>query len=86
MKRKIYGLVVFLWLGLGGFWAAQRFNFHPGRRVGQPIDSLNGVAVYYNGGVGHVAGRHLAANGPSASRALWAGCGNPDAMPSFLGF
>ncbi|MCU0449436.1 MAG: CHAP domain-containing protein [Bernardetiaceae bacterium] len=63
MKRKMYWLATGLLLSLGGFWAAQRFNLHPTRQVGQPIDSLNGVAVYYNGGVGHVAGRNVAPNG-----------------------
>lgn len=31
--------------------------------VGQAIDSLTGVKVYYNGAISHVAGRHTAADG-----------------------
>jgi surface antigen len=31
--------------------------------VGTPIDSLNGVPVYYNGDISHVAGRNVARNG-----------------------
>lgn len=32
-------------------------------RVGQVVDSLNGVVVYYNGSVGHTAGRNTAKDG-----------------------
>lgn len=32
-------------------------------RVGQVVDSLNGVAVYYNGNVGHTAGRNTTKDG-----------------------
>ena len=32
-------------------------------RIGQVVDSLNGVAVYYNGSVGHTAGRNTAKDG-----------------------
>ena len=32
-------------------------------RIGQPIDSLNGVQVYYNGDVGHVSSRNVSADG-----------------------
>lgn len=31
--------------------------------IGQPIDSLNGVFVYYNGSVGNVEGRNLSSDG-----------------------
>lgn len=32
-------------------------------KVGQVVDSLNGVYVYYNGKIGHVSGRNLANDG-----------------------
>jgi hypothetical protein len=32
-------------------------NWNPRYRVGQEIDRLNGVPVYFNGGVGHTSGR-----------------------------
>lgn len=38
-------------------------NFNPNFQVGQKIDSLNGVFVYYNGGVGNVEGRQLSPDG-----------------------
>lgn len=33
------------------------------RKIGDKVDSLNGVYVYYNGSVGHVDGRNLAPDG-----------------------
>lgn len=43
--------------------AATLLNWNPRYRVGQQIDSLNGVAVFYNGGVDHSSGRNLAPDG-----------------------
>ena len=43
--------------------AATLINWNPRYRVGQEIDSLNGVAVFYNGGVSHSSGRNLAPDG-----------------------
>lgn len=38
-------------------------NPNPKYFVGQKIDSLNGVYVYYNGGIGHIEERNLAPDG-----------------------
>ncbi len=38
-------------------------NINPNRQVGDIVDSFNDVEVYYNGGVGHVEGRNVAADG-----------------------
>ena len=43
--------------------AATLVNWNPRYRVGQEIDRLNGVVVFYNGGVGHNSGRNLAPDG-----------------------
>ena len=43
--------------------AATLCNWNPRYQVGQEIDRLNGVAVFFNGGVGHTSGRHLAPDG-----------------------
>ena len=43
--------------------AATRINWNSRHRVGEEIDRLNGVAVFYNGGVAHSSGRHLAPDG-----------------------
>jgi len=54
------GSCVLLFLG----WkAVTLLNCNPRYRVGQEIDRLNGVAIYYNGGVGHSSGRNLAPDG-----------------------
>lgn len=36
----------------------KKINFNPSLTVGQPLDSLNSVVVYYNGGVGNVEKRN----------------------------
>jgi hypothetical protein len=62
-KRKwIIIIIVLLILGFAGFWAFKHFNFNPSYKIGQPIDSLNGVIVYYNGGIDNVSGRNMTAD------------------------
>ncbi len=46
-----------------GFYFSKNINLNAKYKVGQKIDSLNGVIVYYNGGVGHVRGRVLTDDG-----------------------
>lgn len=46
-------------LTIGWFW----YNYKSEHHIGQTIDSLNGVEVYYNGRVGHVEGRNTTADG-----------------------
>lgn len=65
MKRKRI-LILFLFLTVLffiGSWTFKHVNFNSKYTVGQQIDSLNGVYVYYNGGVSHVSGRNLAPDG-----------------------
>ena len=59
-----------LWVLIGGLlslfllWkAATLLNWNPHHRVGDEIDQLNGVAVFYNGGVGHNSGRNVTTDG-----------------------
>lgn len=56
----ILGIVIFI---VVGFFMHKKINRNPNYEIGQPIDSLHGVAVYYNGGVSHVKGRALAEDG-----------------------
>ena len=42
---------------------AVNINPNPDYEVGQKLDSLNGVYVYYNGGVGHTGKRNLGEGG-----------------------
>ncbi|HTF80220.1 MAG TPA: CHAP domain-containing protein, partial [Cytophagales bacterium] len=58
MNRK-WMLLSLIAMVLVGIWLFYKYNFNIAYRVGQPIDSLNGVVVYYNGAVGHVSGRNL---------------------------
>ena len=62
-------------LGFVGFWAFKKFdikanlanigisNSKTSFKVGEKTDSLNGVFVFYNGGVGTVSGRNTTADG-----------------------
>ena len=44
------------------FIVTKKINTNPERKIGQAIDSLNGVVVYYNGGVDEVEGKDISAN------------------------
>lgn len=51
--------MLFIALCFSGIWAFKKFNFNTAYTIGQPLDSLNGVKVYYNGGVDNVSERTL---------------------------
>jgi surface antigen len=65
MKKK------FRWLIIGGLFCAialllfkdSVFNPNPTHKIGEAIDELNGVKIYYNGMVGHTGDRNSAADG-----------------------
>lgn len=63
IKPWTFLLIGLLILSLGGFWSFKKFNFNNDFSVGQKIDSLNGVYVYYNGSVDNVIGRNTTADG-----------------------
>lgn len=63
MKKRILLLSGILILLVVGFFVSKKINLNPNYEVGQKIDSLNGVSVYYNGGVGNVDGRALSKGG-----------------------
>lgn len=48
---------------LAVYAAATRLNPNLDREVGEKIDELNGVAIYYNGGVNMTRGRNLSVDG-----------------------
>lgn len=56
-------LVIVIVLTIIGLWGSNRYFASTSYFVGQPIDSLNEVKVYYNGSVGHVSGRNLTPDG-----------------------
>lgn len=45
------------------FFAGPKINYNPRYSPGDILDSLDGVYVYYNGGVGQVHERHLSEDG-----------------------
>jgi surface antigen len=56
----IVGLIILI---MGGAVALNSFEFNSNYKVGQQIDSLNGVSVFYNGGVDNVYGRNTTSDG-----------------------
>lgn len=66
MKRywKIFlALLISALLLYTSHYALTHLNLNRQHHVGEVIDSLNGVAVYYNGGFAHVEGRNLTKDG-----------------------
>lgn len=65
MKTRTYLFVLIGILLLGGLllWGFTKVNLRTDLEVGQEIDSLNGVYVYYNAGVGTVKGRNTTESG-----------------------
>ena len=58
MKRIIFLLTVISLLTFLAYSISKTTNFNHFYEIGQPIDSLNQVIVYYNGGVNHVEERN----------------------------
>ncbi|MCP2028813.1 surface antigen [Flavobacterium sp. HSC-32F16] len=52
-------IISVLALGYAGFKIVKKINLNSDYKIGQSLDSLNGVKVYYNGGVDHVSGRNV---------------------------
>ena len=63
LKLWIYLIIALLILGFAGIFTFKNFNFSSNFEVGQQIDELNGVYVYYNGGVGNVSERNITKDG-----------------------
>ena len=63
MKKKVFWGALFLLIILSVNWSVKRINLNPNFEIGQKVDSLNGVVVYYNGGVNHVADRNVTKDG-----------------------
>ncbi len=65
MKTRLwtYLLIGMLFLSFIGLWSFKNYNFNTDFTVGQRVDSLNGVYVYYNGRVDNVIGRNTTSDG-----------------------
>ncbi|MDR0565246.1 MAG: CHAP domain-containing protein [Azoarcus sp.] len=62
-KRWLFVSVSAAFLLVGIFYVVKIYGFNLQHPIGKEIDNLNGVAVYYNGPVSNVSGRHLTADG-----------------------
>jgi surface antigen len=62
-RRPIIFIIILFMVGIFGTWTYKSINLNPNLELGQKIDSLNGVYVYYNGGVGNVSGRNTTSDG-----------------------
>ena len=64
MKIKIIISIVILMVSIfTGYKVVTKINLNPNHEVGEILDSLNGVSVYYNGGVNQVLARNLTKDG-----------------------
>ena len=66
MSKKLQIIIlvcVIIGVGYACFLLVRKVNPNPRFEVGQALDSLNGVKVYYNGGVGHTGKRNVAPDG-----------------------
>lgn len=61
MVRKVisYTLLGITLLGIASHWMVTHTNLNPTLKRGLPIDSFNGVYVYYNGGTSQSSGRNV---------------------------
>ncbi|NKQ13751.1 CHAP domain-containing protein [Pseudomonas sp. SST3] len=59
----LIGLAILPLAALGLYSAVTRIDPNPKHAVGEQVDELNGVAIYYNGGVNTVQGRNLTQDG-----------------------
>ncbi len=50
-------------IALAAYYGATRVDPNSQHAVGEQLDELNGVAIYYNGGVNTVQGRNLSEDG-----------------------
>ncbi len=58
MKRKFIIFGIILGSGFALYKLSKKFNLNTNYEVGQTLDSLNHVVVYYNGGVDNNSGRN----------------------------
>lgn len=63
MKFRFLSILLILMVSALCSWSYFNVNFSSDYEVGEPVDTLNGVIVYYNGSVGNVSGRNTSADG-----------------------
>lgn len=62
LKKILFPLLSIVILIIGGY-AYKNLGINPLHKIGEPVDSLNHVIVYYNGRVGNVTERNTTADG-----------------------
>jgi surface antigen len=64
MKRKLFIAMIAILVASVGFLIVSKYvNVNPFRSVGEPLDTFNNVAVYYNGAVSNVEKRNVTKDG-----------------------
>ena len=63
LKRWAYSIIGLLIIACAGLWAYKNYDLNAGLEVGEKIDELNGISVYYNGGVDNVTERNTTTDG-----------------------
>ncbi|MGB2579116.1 surface antigen [Elusimicrobium simillimum] len=63
MKKIILLTVLIIIVLCVCVWIFKNFNLNRNHKPGDIVDNLDGVNVYYNGGVSHTEGRNLTADG-----------------------
>lgn len=63
MKIKLFYLLLIPAIGALVYYAGSNINTNPAHEVGDVLDSLDGVLVYYNGAVNNVEDRNVSADG-----------------------
>ncbi len=63
VKKLLAAALLLPLIAYGGYRLATQIDPNPNRTVGEVVDSLHGVDVFYNGGVNHVEARNLAHDG-----------------------
>ncbi len=62
MRKKIIIFTTLLVLTFAIFKLIKNVNLNPNFKIGQHLDSLNGVIVFYNGGVDNNSGRNVSSD------------------------
>lgn len=62
-KRTVIVVILAIVITLAGTLFLSKFNYNLAKRIGEPIDSFNGVSVYYNGSFSNVSGRNITKSG-----------------------
>jgi surface antigen len=63
MKKRIIWFLLIVIMLFAAVKFSKKVNLNPQLEIGQKVDSLNGVFVYYNGGVSNVNGRNTSVDG-----------------------